>query len=306
VLVQRRGHAYDPTVVDAALDVGIDGLRADDDDNLWQAILDAEPPPRVSVAGVPLSRALAALGDYADLKLPERVGHARRVGRLATAVAEIADLGAVDADTLVRAALVHDVGMVAVPVGVWRSDPPPRSTGWEQIRLHPHWSGRVLSRCAGLDAVGTLAGRHHERCDGSGYPFGLSGELGQLGGLLACAVLYDELASIGAEREPGDVAAELGRLADAGALARRDVNIVLEAAGLDIPHARVARPGGLTEREVDVLGLLARGLTNREIAASLGISLKTVGAHVEHIYTKAAVRSRAAATLFAMQHDLLG
>ena len=102
------------------------------------------------------------------------------------------------------------------------------------------------------------------------------------------------------------MAAELAALADAGALDRRDVHAVLEAAGLDAPPARVDRPAGLTEREVDVLGLLARGLTNRQIAAALCVSVKTVGAHVEHIYVKAGVRSRAAATLFAMQHDLVG
>ena len=102
------------------------------------------------------------------------------------------------------------------------------------------------------------------------------------------------------------MAAEMAALADAGALDRRDVHAVLEAVGLDAPRSRVDRPAGLTEREVDVLGLLARGLTNRQIAAALGVSVKTVGAHVEHIYVKADVRSRAAATLFAMQHDLVG
>ena len=81
---------------------------------------------------------------------------------------------------------------------------------------------------------------------------------------------------------------------------------VLDAAGIHRSWVGVERPAGLTEREVDVLGLLARGLTNRQIAEALDISVKTVGAHVEHVYAKAGVRSRAAATLFAMQHDLLG
>lgn len=90
-----------------------------------------------------------------------------------------------------------------------------------------------------------------------------------------------------------------------GALDRGDVAAVLGAAGASVPLVEVPRPAGLTEREVEVLGLLAHGDTNREIAEALGISVKTVGAHVEHIYTKAGVRSRAAATLFAMQHDLV-
>ena len=62
---------------------------------------------------------------------------------------------------------------------------------------------------------------------------------------------------------------------------------------------------GLTPREVDVLRLLARGLSNREIAERLVISPKTVANHAEHIYAKIDASSRAAAGLYAMQHGLL-
>jgi DNA-binding CsgD family transcriptional regulator len=84
------------------------------------------------------------------------------------------------------------------------------------------------------------------------------------------------------------------------------VDAVLAAAGQVQPARLVARPAGLTEREVDVLKLLARGRSNKEMAKALGISVKTVGTHVEHIYAKAGVRSRSAATLFAMEHRLVG
>jgi response regulator RpfG family c-di-GMP phosphodiesterase/DNA-binding CsgD family transcriptional regulator len=304
ILAQRRGHAYDPAVVDAALDVGVDGL-CDLGDGLWQAVLDREPDAAWWVSGAPLRRALAALGDYADLKLPERAGHARRVARLASTVAGIADLDDGEAEVLVQAALVHDVGMVAVPVGVWRGVSRAGDTESELVRLHPHWSARVLGRCIALERVALVAGQHHERRDGSGYPFQLAGDLGRVSGLLACVVLFDELTAIGGRREE-EAAAEMAALAGAGALDQRDVQAILEAAGFNAPPARVDRPAGLTEREVDVLGLLARGLTNRQIAAALSVSVKTVGAHIEHIYVKAGVRSRAAATLFAMQHDLVG
>ena len=65
----------------------------------------------------------------------------------------------------------------------------------------------------------------------------------------------------------------------------------------------MARPAGLTEREVDVLRLIARGLPNKQVAARLRISPKTVGHHVEHIYAKAGVTTRAGATLFAARRD---
>ena len=64
-------------------------------------------------------------------------------------------------------------------------------------------------------------------------------------------------------------------------------------------------PAGLTEREVEVLRLLARGLSNKDIAQRLVISPKTVGNHVEHIYAKINASTRAAASLFAMRQGLL-
>jgi DNA-binding CsgD family transcriptional regulator len=196
--------------------------------------------------------------------------------------------------------------MVAIPVVTWERRARSGSADWEQVRLHPHWSARVLDRCRGLHDVALVAGRHHERRDGSGYPFGLSGDLGRPAGIVACAVLYDELTACGEESVGSDAVAELTGLADGGALDRRDVVAVLDAAGHAVPRTRAERPAGLTAREVVVLGLLARGQSNSQIAAELGVSAKTVGAHVEHIYLKADVHSRAAATLFAMQHDLLG
>ena len=64
--------------------------------------------------------------------------------------------------------------------------------------------------------------------------------------------------------------------------------------------------GGLSAREIEVLRLVARGRSIREIAKDLVISPKTADAHIRHIYSKAGVSTRAAATLYAMQHDLIG
>jgi len=304
-LSDRRGRAYDPEVVDTALAVGIDVLRAGDVD-VWEQVLELEPAPHTSVSGPALDRALAALGDFADLKLPERVGYARRVALLVSMAAVRSGIDPRECELAVRAALVHDLGVVAVPVQVWRDSRHGADVN-EQFRLHPYWTQRALARCPGLEAVAEVAARHHERLDGSGYPAGVIGDQGRPWGLLACAVAFDELATTpaGRSRSADEVAVELVAMATRGALVHDDVAAVLGAAGAAVPLVEVERPAGLTEREVDVLGLLAHGNTNRQIAETLGVSVKTVGTHVEHIYAKAGVRSRAAATLYAMQHDLL-
>ena len=88
---------------------------------------------------------------------------------------------------------------------------------------------------------------------------------------------------------------------------RRDaeaVEAVLSAAGHRV-RRRLGGPAGLTAREVEVLKLVARGLSNKEIAERLVISPKTVANHVEHIYSKIDASTRAAASFFAMQHGLL-
>ena len=105
--------------------------------------------------------------------------------------------------------------------------------------------------------------------------------------------------------EPGRASGELRAEAKAGRLDGHAVSAVLKAAGHRAP-ARRDWPGGLTAREVEVLGLLARGHSNKEIAGRLIVTPKTVSNHVGHIYAKVGVSSRAAATLFATQHGLVG
>jgi DNA-binding NarL/FixJ family response regulator len=75
--------------------------------------------------------------------------------------------------------------------------------------------------------------------------------------------------------------------------------------GVDLGFGQPMNLAGLTAREVEVLVLLARGMSNKQIAERLVITPKTAGNHVEHIYAKIDASSRAAAALFAVQHGLL-
>ena len=104
---------------------------------------------------------------------------------------------------------------------------------------------------------------------------------------------------------PQAAAEQVRREARAGRLDPDAVEAVVAAAG-QRAHRRRAHPEGLTAREVEVLGLLAQGLPNKQIAAHLVVSNRTVGTHVAHIYEKIGVATRAGATLFALRHDLFG
>jgi DNA-binding NarL/FixJ family response regulator len=124
--------------------------------------------------------------------------------------------------------------------------------------------------------------------------------------ILAAADVYHAMTEPRPHRGALDTAAAAGALRrEVGRLDGDAVNAVLRAAGHRAPSRR-ENPGALTAREAEVLALLARGFANKEIARRLGITPKTVSSHVEHVYTKLGVGSRAAATLYATQHGLVG
>jgi DNA-binding NarL/FixJ family response regulator len=103
--------------------------------------------------------------------------------------------------------------------------------------------------------------------------------------------------------EPERAAAQLAAEANAGRLDPDAVKAVIEAAGQRAPL--LERPAGLSEREADVVKMLARGLQTKQVAQALGISVKTADRHVQNAYRKIGVSTRAAATLVAMEHGLV-
>lgn len=307
MLGRRRGRAYDPVVSDvfAANARGwVDELGGID---VWDAVAAADGASPVLVSGDDVDRVLVAFADFTDLKSRWFRGHSRGVAELAASAASSSGLNADDVTAVRRAGLVHDIGIVGVPAGVWDRAGPLSSEVWERVRLHSYWAERILRRCDGLASLAADVGAHHERADGSGYHRG-AGDLPLSAQLVAAADVYRALCEDRPHRDalaPAAAAAALAEQADRGAFARAAVDAVLSAAGQASPIANVERPGGLTEREVDVLRLIAQGRSNKDVGRELGISAKTVGSHVEHIYAKAGVRTRAGATLFAMEHDLL-
>jgi HD-GYP domain-containing protein (c-di-GMP phosphodiesterase class II) len=306
VVGERAGSALDPAVA-ARFVAEVEAILAiDDEASVWDQTLACEPAPRLTLEGPAVDRALSAIGDFADLVSPYLAGHSTGVAELVSAAAERCRFASHEVTAVRRAALVHDVGRVAVPVPIWQKRGPLTAGEWERVRLHPYHSERVLSRSPFLAALAPLATAHHERLDGSGYHRGVgAGSLTPGARLLAAADTYHAMTEPRPHREglSAERAAEtLGEEARAGRLDADAVGAVLEAAGHRAP--RIERPAGLTEREVEVVALLARGLQTKQVAHTLGISAKTADRHVQHAYRKIGVSTRAAVAVFAMEHGL--
>jgi putative nucleotidyltransferase with HDIG domain len=304
---RRSGGWFDPAVVEAFRAVGPEVLERIDAQDPWTAVLDAEPEPARRVPEERLGPIAEAFGDMVDLKSPYTLGHSSGVAQLARDAAE--RLGMADPEAIRSAGLLHDLGRTAIGTGVWEK-PGPLTTGeWERVRLHPYHTERILARSEVLEPLARIAGMHHERQDGTGYHHGASGsEVPAEARLLAVADAYQAMTqerayrpAIKPEAAAEAVTADIGR----GRLDPEIVRAVVEAAGQRPARVRTGWPAGLSDREVEVLRLVARGRSNRAIAQKLVISPRTAEHHVQHIYGKIGASTRAAAAMFAMEHGLL-
>ena len=300
----RSGFAYDPAVAEAVVQNAPDLTALAESVSPWDEVLQREPPPQPVIAESRAEPVLEAFADFVDLKSPYTPGHSREVASLAARATPT------DATNVRRAALVHDLGRTSVPNGIW--DKPSRLTDgeWERVRLHPYYSERILGRVQSLKSLSVLAGMHHERMDGSGYHRGSARADVPAGArVLAAADAYQAMTQARPHRPAfaaAQAADELEQMAKTNRLDAEAVSSVLSAAGHELSKpSRVAWPAGLSDREVEVLRLICRGGTKKQVASLLSISPSTVDHHVRHIYDKAGVQTRAGATLFALEHDLL-
>lgn len=315
VLRTRAGTLYDPDLAARFREVAPQLIGSLDDDEergqggIWEAVLSAEPGQARELHGGAIDGATRAIADFADLKSPYLVGHSPGVAALAEAAARALRLSEEECAAVRRAGHLHDIGRVGVPVGIWNKPGKLTETEWERVRLHPYYTDRVLSRARTLGAIRMLASCHHERMDSSGYFRGLSGGMLSVSvRLLAAADAYHAMTEPRPHRpalSPTSAAESLRAEVTAGRLDGGVAEAVLAAAGHAAQRVRRELPAGLSAREVEVLRLIARGHSNRDMARALVIAEKTVSHHVQHIYNKLGVSTRAAATLFAAQHDLL-
>jgi len=308
VIQERAGKAFDPDIANAfAVQAAEVMAAADAPESAWEATLAVEPKPWLTLQGKEIDQALAAMGDFADLLSPFHSGHSAGVAKLAVSAAERCRFDRADVERVRRAAHLHDLGRVAVSPRVWLKPGPLSASEWEEVRLHPYHTERVLSRSPFLTSLAEIACNHHERLEGSGYHRGVSAaSLSTPARLLAAADAFHAMTEPRPHRAPLSAEQAVEELIGEAAAGRLDsdmVRAVVEAAGQPAPQ--VERPAGLTEREAQIVGLLARGLQTKQMARALHISVKTADSHIQNAYRKMGVSSRAAAILFAMEHGLV-
>lgn len=303
----RRGTQFDPAVVDAFAAAPDDVLAEISSDD-WTAVIASEPALQQRLSEDELDLALEAFADFTDLRSRSRAGHSRGVADLAARAARHAGLPETEVALVRRAGLVHDIGLHGVPATILDRPGPLSTSQWERLRLHAYYRERMLSRPPALARIGAIAALTNERANGSGYHRGLSAAAISLAGRLlgaACAFhAMTEPRTYRAAMTAEQATAELRRDVRTGRFTTDTADAVIAAAGQN-PGKRQSGPAGLTPREIEVLRLIARGATTRQVAQALGISAKTAGTHIERIYGKTGASTRSTAALFAMQQGLL-
>ncbi len=306
VIWARAGMAFDPAVAERFTEASGEVLAAAEQP-AWEGVLAAEPKPWLELSGQGIDRALGAIGNFSDLVSPYLSGHSARVAKLAARTGQVDGLPPDEVTEVRRAGLVHDLGRVAVNPKIWGKEGQLSVDDWEQVRLHPYHTERILHRSPFLAGVGSIACCHHERLNGGGYHRRLGASaLSPAARLVATVDAFCAMTEPRAHRPrlgPEEAAKTLTAEADKGCHDPDIVAAVLEVVGLPPPPIR--RPAGLTEREAEVLGLIARGLQTKQVARTLDISAKTADNHLQSAYRKIGVSTRAAATLFAMEHGMV-
>lgn len=308
-LVARAGKSLDPRLVAlVAEDMAhfLDGL---DEGDLTQAVLETEPGPWIEVAGEEIDKALSGIADFGDLKSPHMIGHSRRVATVAREAAQAASMPAADVALVSRAALVHDIGRVGVQSSLLSKPGNLTRAEHERIRLHSYLTERIFADNLVLAPLGAVGCTHHERLDGSGYHRGLKATgLSAPARVLAAANAWCAMTEARPHRPQmtdSETANFLASQVKIGLLDRNAVDAVIVSVGRKGRQSRRAAAISLSDREIEVLRLVAREETNASIAVTLGISPKTVERHVTHIYDKLGISTRAGAAIYALENGLM-
>ena len=302
------GSQFDPGLSELLCVGSEEILGGLDSAHTWEAVIAAEPALGVRLSGTQFDAALLAVANFVDLKSPYTLGHARAVSDLAAAAGERLGLAPENVALLRRAALVHGFGRLGVSNAIWDKRGPLGAGEWERVRLQPYLTERMLHQSPSLAPSAPSRCRSGSdwtaRAIRAAFPAGLSPPRRVCWVPPTPTSRCASRVLTGRRAPPKKLPPRLRAEVKATRLDRDSVEAVLEVAGHHVPGRREG-PAGLTAREVDVLRLVARGLSSKEVASRLVISPKTARNHIEHIYVKIGSSSRVEASMFAMRHGLL-
>lgn len=265
----------------------------------------------LSTADMQRATSTELIADVIDLKLPWMTGFSRSVAATAAeCYARLASDNAARA-LVYRAGLIHGIGRAAVPNEVWNLSTSLPAGAWEKVRLVPYWTERAGKQTGALGEAAVLASHAYERQDGSGYFRGMRAPALSLEArVLAASVAWVALRSPRPWRAAMTDEAAIQLLRDEVTRGRLCGGAV-SALGAErthrirrAPRSTVSGPR-LSVREIEVLRVISRGASNKEVAQELTMSPSTVRTHVENVFRKLECSTRAAATLKASSLGLI-
>jgi HD-GYP domain-containing protein (c-di-GMP phosphodiesterase class II) len=309
------GTRFDPDLAAAFLSVAAHEAfwRTLEDGSLHQVVLAMRPATAAELrTEAQLDSVCAALADFTDIRAKSHWKHSSDVAETSVAIAELLGLGPLERRRARWAALLHDLGAVTVPVSVLdKHDMQAPLTEGEQdlLHLHSHYTQRLLERVGPLRDLAEEASADHEWVNGTGYHRRLLGDaIPLIGRIVAVADMYhaqasDRLGEWAPTQRLASLRPLVGRQLDARCFAAL-ASVVVGGSTTRTGLRGAAPPDHLTDREIEVLRLLARGLSNPQIGETLVISRKTVEHHLEHIYNKLGISTRTAAVAYAVHRGL--
>jgi len=196
-LVGRRGGSwFDPELVAVARSLAQQG-------RLWEfygsgmerrAVLEMEPGAMLQATEKQIDDIAEAFADIVDAKSPFTYSHSLGVTDAAMQIARQMGIGGERSRLIYRAALLHDLGKLRVPNTILDKPGKLDAIEWQVVREHPGLSSEILGRIKAFKEIARIAGEHHERLDGSGYPIGLKGdEISLESRIIAVADVYGAL-----------------------------------------------------------------------------------------------------------------
>jgi HD-GYP domain-containing protein (c-di-GMP phosphodiesterase class II) len=310
MIAKRAGGGYEAALVDLFLAHAEAALAGLDGPADRATILALEPEPHGMLSEDEAEEAYLAIADMIDMRMPFTFGHSRAVATLAAAAARQMGLPPADIRYARWAAYTHDIGELAVPVSTWMRAGALTERETDAARLHPYHGERALASLGGDGkAVAALVLRHHERLDGSGYHrYARANDLSAAARVLAAAEAFQTAREPRPHRPASGDSAAAARLRAAvrdGKLCPEAVEAVLACAGQPARRDVTERLAGLTPREIEVLRLIAAGHTAKEAARQLEIAPKTADNHIQSLYSKIGVSTRAGAALYALERGLV-